>query len=84
MSAGVPIISTDTGAISELFDETECVLVSQNVKEELVISQFVEKIIDAINTWNVQMSFRLIEKFHDLNDYSKFRSSLSRIFNFEN
>ena len=83
MSAGVPIIATNTGAISEIFDGTDCATVCQLCSEELFILNFANKIIEIINIWDISKSNKLLDRFDELNDYNKFCNTTLKIFDLD-
>jgi glycosyltransferase involved in cell wall biosynthesis len=82
ISVGIPVVATDTGAVSEIIGDYSGKVIRFSNSESDYIDDFVRSILDILGSWEISMSLKSIDYFKLNWSESKFNESLVSIFNY--
>lgn len=81
MSFGIPVIATNTGAISGILTPETGILIDQVSSEEVYIKNFISGIQYVLNNWSSEFSMLSIARFGEISNENNFRKKLLNILN---
>lgn len=84
MSFGIPVIATNTGAISDILTHETGVLVDQVSSEDVFIKNFISGIQYVLNNWNIECSMKSMERFYKISNIHNFNNKLLKILDYPN
>ena len=80
LSVGIPVISTSVGAIPELINNDQGILIRETKDENLFINNFVQSIEIIILKWDKYLSIKSINTYYEKWDSIQFQINISNIF----
>ncbi len=81
ISVGIPVVATNTGAISEIIGNVAGKVVDNSISESVFINNFTSSIEFLLNKWSYEDSINCINYYNQNWNYKIFKKNLIKIFN---